>query len=330
MASRAGPTGYAPQDLRAAYGLNVAAAVGGVGRTVAIVDPYDDPNAAADLATYRAFYKLPACTAASGCFRKVGQSGGSSLPVASASWAAEISLDLDMASAICANCRILLVEANSAALTDLVAAEDYGTAHANVVSNSWGRPEFSGERAYDAHFSRPTPVVFSSGDSGYGVQYPAASPYVTAVGGTTLTRALTPRGFSETAWSGSGSGCSAYEPKPAWQHDKGCAGRAIADVSADGNTSTGVSVYDSYRFAGWLKLGGSSAAAPIIAGTYAVSGALVAPAGAFASLAYANSPALFDVVGGTTGSCGTAYLCTAVAGYDSPTGLGSPNGVGAF
>jgi subtilase family serine protease len=169
-------------------------------------------------------------------------------------------------------------------------------------------------------------VTAASGDAGYGVQFPAASQYVTAVGGTSLTRAANTRGWSETAWSGAGSGCSAYELKPLWQTDRGCTRRTVADVSADADPNTGVAVYDTYHAGGWLVFGGTSVASPIIAGAYALNGGPVT----FGSNPYLHASSLFDVLTGSNGSCGGSYLCTAGPGYDGPTGLGTPNGTSAF
>ena len=326
IASVVNPGGYHPADLQTAYGLASTAAKAGIGQTVAIVDAYGDPNAASNLATYRSTFGLPAC--GSGCFTQVNQTGGANLPAADSGWSDEISLDLDMVSAVCPNCKILLVEASSTSFSNLLTAENYATAHATEVSNSWGSPEFSGENTYDSYFEKSIPITFASGDSGYGVQYPAASPYVTAVGGTTLSRSSDARGFSETAWSGSGSGCSAYEPKPSWQKEAGCTKRAIADVSADANPSTGVAVFDTYGASGWLQFGGTSVAAPIIAGVYALAGGF--KSALYGSLPYAHTGSMFDVVGGSTGKCSVTALCTAVSGYDGPTGLGSPDGITAF
>ncbi len=320
------PSGYHPANLQAAYGLLAVAAKAGGTQTVAVVDAYDDPNAAADLATYRSAFGLPAC--ATGCFTKVNETGGSTPPAPSASWAQEVSLDLEMVSAVCPNCKILLVEAKSTSFTDFFTAESYAIARATEVSNSWGGPEFHGENAYDVYLEKPIPITFSSGDNGYGVQYPAASPYVTAVGGTTLSSSGGARGYSETAWSGSASGCSAYEPKPAWQKDTGCATRTVVDVSADANPKTGVAVYDSYQEPGWMVFGGTSAAAPIIAGTYALAGGF--KTALYGSALYSHSSSLFAVVGGSTGTCKITYLCTALGGYNGPTGLGTPDGIGAF
>jgi len=322
------PRGYGPADLQTAYALPSASA--GSGKTFAIVDAFDAPTAASDLNTYRSTFHLPACTTADGCFRKVNQSGNASpLPRADGGWAQEISLDLDMASATCPNCKILLVEANSNAFTDLVAAEDTAARlGATVISNSYGGSEFSQETTatYNGHFNHPgIPITVSSGDAGYGVEFPAASQYVTAVGGTSLTKSGS--AFSERAWSGAGSGCSAYVAKPSWQTDSGCARRTVADVSAVADPNTGVAVYDSYRYqgaAGWMVFGGTSASAPIIAGAFALGG------GTSPSEPYGHTGSLHDVTSGSNGNCSVAYLCTAGTGFDGPTGLGTPNGVAAF
>jgi subtilase family serine protease len=331
-----GPAGYGPSDLQSAYNLTSASATNGGGRTVAIVDAYDDPNAEADLGVYRSQYGLPACTTANGCFRKVNQNGGTGYPASDSGWGQEISLDLDMVSAICPRCKILLVEANSPSTSNLAAAVDEAAAlGATEISNSYGGGEYSGEVADQSHYDHPNvDVTVSAGDNGYGAQFPAASQYVTAVGGTSLSRASNSRGWSESAWTGTGSGCSAYIPKPAWQSDSGCPRRTIADVSADADPNTGVAVYDSFTGcswfcfspAGWAVFGGTSVAAPIVAAADALAGGR-SPGTTFGSFPY-NNPSLFwDVVGGNNGSCSPSYLCTAVAGYDGPTGMGSPNGV---
>jgi subtilase family serine protease len=332
----AGPTGYGPADLRSAYGLNAG---GGTGQTIAIVDAYDDKTAAADMATYRSYYGLSACTTANGCFKKVNQSGvAGSYPSNNVGWSLEISLDLDMASAICPNCHILLVEAKNNQNASLYASVDTAARlGATEISNSYGGAEAATETSDDTHFNHPgIAITVSSGDSGYGVEYPAASRYVTAVGGTTLTRSGS--GFTESAWSGAGSGCSAYEAKPSWQHDAGCARRTVADVSAVADPNTGVAVYDSncnafqqligQCFKGWGTVGGTSASSPIIAGVYALAGN--AASLTYGSAPYANTGALHDVTSGSNGSCGGSYLCTSGPGYDGPTGNGTPNGTGAF
>jgi subtilase family serine protease len=336
------PSGLWPADLVSAY--NVPAST--TARTIAIVDAYNDPTAESDLATYRAQFGLGACTVASGCLTIVNQNGGTSpLPANDGGWAQEISLDLDMASAICPSCHLLLVEATSNQFTDLAAAVDRAAATAGVVaiSNSYGGPEFSTETSatYNAHFNHPgKAITVSTGDSGYGVQFPASSQYVTAVGGTSLTRSTNARGWSESAWSGAGSGCSAYVAKPAWQHDGSCTRRTVADVSAVADPNTGVAVYGPSGSTGtgasaWMVFGGTSASAPIVAGMYALGSAT----GSFsypAQKAYSSTASLYDVTSGSNGRCtrgknsSGAYLCQGTVGYDGPTGLGTPHGVGAF
>ncbi|HUX32961.1 MAG TPA: S8 family serine peptidase, partial [Gemmatimonadaceae bacterium] len=244
----------------------------------------------------------------------------------------EISLDLDMASAICPNCKILLVEASSSSFANLAAAEDEAAKlGATVISNSYGGSEYSSEVSDQSHFNHPgIAITVSSGDGGYGVEFPAASQYVTAVGGTTLTRDGSARGFSETVWSGAGSGCSAYITKPSWQTDAGCSHRTVADVAAVADPNTGVSVYDTYRLhpGGWLVFGGTSVAAPLIGGVYALAGN--AGSITYGSTSYSALTSVFDVLSGSNGSCGGSYLCTGTMGYDGPTGNGTPNGTGAF
>lgn len=239
-----------------------------------------------------------------------------------------------MAHAICPKCKILQVEADSNSFSNLIAAEEYAKAHATVVSNSWGGSEFSSETtsAYDDHFNAPgKPITFSSGDGGYGVEYPAASQYVTAVGGTTLKLTSTNTRSSETIWSGAGSGCSAYEPKPSWQKDTGCIRRTVADVAADADPNTGAAVYDTVRYqgrSGWFQVGGTSLASPSIAATYALAGN--GSTTSDGSYPYSHLSGLFDVTSGSNGSCGGSYLCTGKTGYDGPTGNGTPKGSTAF
>ena len=328
------PSGYGPSSLLSAYNLPSG---GGAGQTVAIVDAYNDPNAAADMATYRSQYGLPACTVASGCFKQVSQTGSTtSLPTSDSGWSEEISLDLDMVSAIAPNAHIILVEAKSSSMTDLgTAVNEAVSLGAKFVSNSYGGSESSSDTSYDSsYFNHPgVAITVSSGDSGYGVEYPAASKYVTAVGGTSLKTASNTRGWTESVWStssteGAGSGCSKYDAKPSWQKDTGCSKRTVADVSAVADPATGVAVYDSYGESGWLVFGGTSVAAPLIAGVYADAG--TPSASIPAADAYAHTSALNDVTTGQTKTCSPAYLCEAQTGYDGPTGLGTPNGLAAF
>jgi subtilase family serine protease len=321
------PSGFGPADLASAYNLNTS---GGVGKTIAIVDAYDDANAESDLAVYRSQFDLPPCTSAGAdpCFRKIDQNGGTNYPRGDAGWAEEISLDLDMASAICPNCKILLVEAKSNSLTNLFTAVDQAAQQgADVISNSYGAPEFSSEASYESHYNHAgIAITVSSGDNGYGVEFPAASRYVIAVGGTSLKKASNSRGWSESAWSGAGSGCSAYITKPTWQTDAGCGKRTVADVSAVADPNTGVAVYDTYRLrnGGWLVFGGTSVAAPLIGAVYALGG------GSTAQSLYGSGASLWDVTTGSNGKCGGSYLCTAVSGFDGPTGNGTPNGSTSF
>ncbi|MHB8958197.1 MAG: S53 family peptidase [Candidatus Limnocylindrales bacterium] len=321
------PSGYGPTDLQSAYNLPSSSA--GAGQTVAIVDAFNDPNAESDLGVYRSQFGLSACTTANGCFRKVDQNGGTKYPRSDKGWSEEISLDLDMVSAICPNCRILLVEASTNSFANLAAAVDEAAKlGANEISNSYGGGEYANEVNDQSHFNHPgIAITASSGDSGFGPQFPAASQYVTAVGGTSLSKTTSnSRGWAETVWSGAGSGCSAYISKPSWQTDAGCARRTIADVSADADPNTGVSVYDSFRVSGWLVFGGTSVSSPIIASVYALAGNVVT----YGSYSYSHTASLFDVTSGSNGSCGGSYLCTGEVGYDGPTGNGTPNGTGGF
>ena len=332
--------GWNPADLSAAYNLPTLAGAPGSGPTVAIVDAYDNPNAEADLNAYRSRFGLGECTSpapiGNGCFRKVNQIGvQGSYPAGDTGWGSEIDLDIEMVAAACPACKILLVEGNSNSFADLMTAVDYAVGNAQFVSNSYGAPEFSGETTYDSHFNH-TPTVgvtVSSGDNGYGVEYPAASRYVTAVGGTSLTQnASASRGWSETAWSGAGSGCSQLESKPSWQHDTSCSRRTVADVSAVANPNTGVAVFDSYgstSTGNWFVYGGTSVAAPFVAGVWALSTAAMASPSA--SVPYLHTAGWYDVTSGTnTNRCRAGYLCQAGFGYDGPTGLGTPTGASGF
>jgi subtilase family serine protease len=324
------PSGLAPSDLQSAYKLPSSTA--GSGQTVAIVDAYDDPTAEADLGVYRSQYGLSACTTANGCFKKVDQNGGTSYPRTDGGWAEEISLDLDMVSATCPNCKIVLVEAKSSTFANLGTAENTAAKLANVVSNSYGGSDAS-DSSYGSYYNHPgVAITVSSGDSGYGVEYPASSHYVTAVGGTSLTKASNTRGWTESTWSGAGSGCSTYNTALSGQSGvgTGCAKRAVADVSAVADPSTGVAVYDSTAYqgqSGWMVFGGTSVAAPVVAGVYGLAGNASSVDNNYP---YSHSGSLFDVTSGSNGSCPTSQWCNARTGWDGPTGLGTPNGTGAF
>jgi len=341
-ASGGAPSGYGPSDLQSAYALTAASSSAGAGQTIAVVDAFDDPNAEADLAVYRAQYGLPACTTANGCFRKVNQQGAQSgYPSQDAGWDLEISLDLDMVSAICPNCHVLLVEATTNFNSDLGASVNTAVSlGANVVSNSYAGPESA---AYDANYDHPGHIITaSSGDNLYaeGVKSPASYGTVVSVGGTSLSRASNARGWTESVWNdvcgsgvpcGTGSGCSAFAAKPAWQTDTGCSKRMENDVAAVADPATGVAVYDSVPLqgaSGWEVVGGTSASSPIIAAIYGLGGA--AANLTYAQSLYALASSLNDVTSGNNGSCSPAYFCTAGVGYDGPTGNGTPNGITAF
>ncbi len=327
------PAGYGPADLADAY--NLPTRTRGAGQTVAIVDAFDNPNAEADLAVYRSTFGLPACTTANGCFRKVNQRGAAApLPEPDVGWGVEIALDIQMVSAVCPKCHILLVEGDDNLLESLAAAVDTAVRlGATEVSNSYGTDEFNGMDEFAASYRhRGVPITVSSGDFGFTTaSFPAVLNSVISVGGTSLNRADNRRGWTETAWAGAGSGCSAWIDKPRWQHDRNCQMRTVSDVSAVADGDTPVAVYDTFGLGpdnGWILVGGTSAAAPIIAGVFALAGN--GRQINDASFLYAHRGHLNDVVGGSNGFCGEDYLCTGVRGYDAPTGLGTPNGTGSF
>jgi hypothetical protein len=326
------PTGYTPANLVSAYRLPSGMATGA---KVAVVTAYDDPNAATDLGTYRSQYGLAACTT-SVCFDKVSQTGGTTYPKASAGWSAGAAESIDMISAICPACDIILVEASSSAITDLGTAENEAvTLGAKFIDNDWTIPESeigSAETTYDAdYFDHPgVAITAPAGDSGYSVNYPAASPYVTAVGGTALTVDSTAaRGWDESTWSGTGSGCSAYEPKPAWQTDTGCSDRTDNDAAAVADPSTPVAYYDTPTAGGWGTGSGTAVAAAIIAAAYALAGP-PAPGSIPASYLYTHPGALSNIITGTNGTCSVTYLCAAGTGYSGPAGQGTPYTDAAF
>lgn len=322
-----------PLYLQQAYDLTALSASAGSGTTVAIVDAYNDASAAADLGYYRSYYGLPGCTVASGCLRIVGENGSSTLPgETSADWQLEESLDLDAVSALCPNCRLLLVEANSPTWSDLDQAEAAAVGDgATIVSDSWaGNGPLSTVPAPGAYSYPGVAVLAASGDSGWdggddNTAWPAALPSVTAVGGTTLSTSGSPRGFTETAWSDTGSGCS-DAAKPNYQTDSGCPGRSYTDISADADPESGLAVYDSAR-GGWSVWGGTSLATPLTAAFYALVGDGAGQGGA--AWAYAHSSLLNDPSSGSNdggAACTPPYICAAGLGYDGPTGIGSISG----
>ena len=371
-------SGYFPGDLQSAYGLAAAAAAmkpGAAAPMVVVVDAYNDPTAASDLAAYRASMSTaisptgiqnaaipPLCpsTTPAGCvtFTKVNQNGGkTSYPRNNTGWSEEISVDLDMISAICPNCNITLVEASSSSFSNLEAAVTYAKGlHPAAITNSYGGSEFSTETAYNTTYSAvisttKTAITAATGDKGYGVEFPAASPHLTAVGGTSLTYSGsgTAVQWNQKVWSTAGSGCSAYETMPTWQKDQGvysltadCSHRQVGDVSAVADPSTGVAVYDTYNEPGWMVFGGTSVSAQIIGGVYALaegaypSGFRATPSALYPDSGTTKGPTagLVPVTSGSNGSCGD-YLCdagtsTLSSGYNGPTGLGTPSGLSAF
>jgi len=319
--------GLTPADLRDAYKI---AGMGSRSTVIAVVAAYGYDNAEADLAIYRNYFGLPPCTKDAGCFRKFNQRGEEKdYPAQNLDWAQDSAIDLEMASAMCPKCTLYLVEADVNSFDSLSAAENTAAAlGAHVITNSYGGDEPNTQRFESAYHHPGVAVTASSGDRGDIVQFPASSTYVVAVGGTRLVRDGSARGWSETAWKDGGSGCSAFYAKPKWQKDSGCAKRTVADVAAEGDPFTGIAVYCPVTGggSGWLEFGGTSVAAPIIAGIYGVNGGAVHDN----RDPYRHKHALFDVTSGANGTCDPEYLCTAGPGYDGPTGWGTPNGASAF
>jgi subtilase family serine protease len=341
--------GYGPSTFQAAYGLTAASAADGSGTTVAVVDAYNDPTAASDLATYRAAAGLPALT--SGQFTQYNQTGATSpLPATAPTdddWTLEESLDVDMVSAICPLCKIDLVEATNDSGTGLYIAEETAatTLGAHYISNSWGGSESSTDLTYDSEYFGVSGTVYtaSAGDSAYsgGVIYPATSPHVVGVGGTSLDTASNSRGYTESVWEtssteGTGSGCSSNEPQPSWQAALSvitavCSQRLDNDVAADADPNTGAAVYDTTNGnGGWNEVGGTSESSPMIASVFALAGNNGNGGNNAADSIYTHTSNLYDVTSGSNGSCSSSILCTAKTGYDGPTGWGTPDGLTAF
>lgn len=333
-----------PARLHAAYSLPTTTA-GSSGQTIAIVDAYDDPYAKSDLDFYSQYYGLPVLpncsdSVTTSCFQKVNQTGSTSpLPAYDAGWAQEISLDLDAAHATCQDCKILLVEANSARFEDLAAAVSTAASMgATEISNSYGAAESAISAADFTAFSPSyarsgVAIVAATGDSGYGPAFPADVNSVVAATGTTLSiNASTGAWANEKVWSLTGSGCSKLASAPSWQtaapgwSKTNCGSkRGIGDVAAPGDPNSGLYV----RFKGaWYIIGGTSLSAPVIAGVYGLAANTQTTASP-GSVPYANRTSFHDIVSGSNGSCKTT-ICSAGTGYDGPSGLGSPIGVGGF
>ena len=333
------PSGFGPAQFHGAYSLPNTAPNN---QTIAILDAYDDPTAKADLDMFDTTFGLPSFPSCGGsvttsCFQKVNQNGNASpLPRKSAGWALEISLDVQVAHEICQNCRILLVEARTNSFSNLSTAVNTASSlGATVISNSYGGSDSSPRSAYN---HSGIAITASSGDGGYGVESPASFNTVVGVGGTTLSLGANNTYVSEKVWSGAGSGCSSLNEAQSFQTSTpnwlatGCgAKRGVADVAADADPATGAAVYDSTSYqgrSGWFQVGGTSLSAPLIAAVFALAGN-AASATYPASIPYGHTGSLHDVTNGSNGSCGTT-MCKGAAGYDGPTGVGTPNGTGGF
>lgn len=353
-AAAATPQGFGPPDLQAAYKIDPSKLATATAPTVAIVDAYGYAALEADLGIYRAQYGLPACTKANGCLRVVDQNGQSTSlppdPPTTDDWRVETALDIDMVSAACPKCNILVVQATDNMGDGLDVGQNAAAAlGATVISDSWGGAEStaapaatSGEEVY---FDHPGIAIFvSAGDDGYndqlvaqaaarGPDYPGTSAHTIAVGATHLVKdPTTTRGWTETTWApvagdptrgAGGSACSLSIPKPAYQMASPCAFKATTDIAAVGDPQTGVAVYTSAVAGGWTVVGGTSASSPFVAAIFAATGNGGQTSGAF----IANNVAkLNDVLSGTNGTCGTqTLLCNAAKGWDGPTGFGTPN-----
>ncbi len=349
-AATVSPTGLLPSQIRHAYSFDQLTCsytgtfgntnLCGYGQTIAVVDAYDDPSIQKDLTTFSNQFGLPDCTSANGCFVKAAPQGKTR---SDAGWALEESLDVQWAHAMAPGAKIILVEAKSAGFTNLLGAVDYAVNNgAHQVSMSWGGSEFSSESSYDFHFNKSNVIFFaSSGDSGSGTIYPAVSPYVVAVGGTTLNVDSQGNVTSETAWSGSGGGASIYESEQSYQTSYGVSSngnRAVPDVSYNADPSTGVPVYDSYGYQGskgWFQVGGTSAGAPQWAALSAIVNS--ARTTSMSSISYGIETLLYqaangtdyannfrDIISGNNGGFGAGL------GYDFVTGVGSPLANGLF
>lgn len=351
------PAGYGPADLQAAYGIDPTKLATTTAPLVAITDAFGYPKLEADLAVYRQTYGLPPCTVANGCLKIVNQQGQTTnlppAPPANDDWTVETALDVDMVSAACPRCRILVVQANDDQSNGLDIAQNTAvTLGATVISDSWGSVEPTGTAGAQAlaqsdttYYKHPGVAIFvASGDFGYyetlatdgrpqGPGYPATSQYAIAVGGTRLVKAAgTTRGWTETAWAvtqagsgAAGSGCSRSIPKPAYQTASPCTTKANADISAVADPATGMAVYNTNGTnGGWAIVGGTSAAAPFVAAIFAATGNGTQTSGKFIA---DNATKLFDVTSGNNGTCpaGQGLVCTAAAGWDGPTGFGTPN-----
>ena len=315
--------GLTPADLYSAYKVTPT---GQASTIVAIVDAGGYPTAESDLAAYRSEFNLPACTTDNGCLKILNQKGQEgNYPPPDGNWPVEQALDLDMASAMCPNCSIYLIEGDKPSFKDLGTAENLaGDLGAHVISNSYCGTESKGDKKIAAYYDHPgVAVTAAAGDDGYGMCSPADIPTVIAVGGTYLRTDTNKRGWTETVWPGTGSGCSTVFTKPKWQHDSGCTMRTNNDIAAVASTASAVAIYYDGN---WGEVGGTSVATPLIGGLF---GAKDGKVNAAQSI-YEHVKDLFDVTTGSNGTCSPAYLCNGEVGYDGPTGNGTPHGLKAF
>lgn len=321
-------SGFGPADLSDAYKITTK---GKSSTIIAIVDAFGYDNAEQHLGVYRSNFGLSACTTDNGCFKKLNQRGKQKdYPAQNIGWAQESALDIDMASAMCPNCQVWLVEGDTNSYQNLsTAVNTAAKMGAHVISNSYLGGE-GGTQTYEPSYDhKGVAITASSGDGGFGTGFPATSPHVVAVGGTHLVRDGSKRGWTETVWNGAGSGCSTIYDKPSWQKDKSCVRRMVSDVSAVADPNTGVAVYgpNSGGQGTWMVFGGTSVSAPLIGGIYANNGGKLN----YAETVYKKpKKRLFDVTAGSNGTCNPSYYCTGVKGYDGPTGNGTPNGLDAF
>jgi len=345
-AAQSSPSGLLPTQVRHAYGFDqlpcYAQSSCGFGQVIAIVDAYDDPNIASDLSTFSTQFGLPACTVSNGCFAKLTPEGQPGQPPPGSNWALEEALDVQWVHAIAPNAKIILVESYDNSVSEMLGAVDFAAAQPGVhqVSNSWGAPEFWNESSYDSHFQISGVSFFaSSGDYGYeDIEWPAVSSYVIGVGGTTLNVNSQGSVQSEVGWIGSSGGLSQYVSEPTFQsgfQSKGM--RGVPDVSYDADPATGVPVYDSFTYGGWVQVGGDSVGSPQWAAMMAIvnsergtpislnAGTLDATIyGAAAGGSYASD--FRDITTGYSSDVPTTCypMCYARVGYDFVTGLGSP------
>ena len=347
-ASAAAPPGFGAKDLQSAYNVDITKTLA-TKPTVAIIDAYGYATLEADLGVYRTTYGLPACTKANGCLKVVNQLGLTSPlpgpPPPDDDWTVETALDVDMISALCPACNILVIQADDPGDGMLFGQQIAVQLGATVISDSWGGPEApppndpaDAEQYFD-HAGVPTFV--SAGDAGYnnqfssngvGPDYPGTSAHVIAVGGTRLVKDNSARGWSETTWApvagnsargAGGSACSLSIPKPAYQTKSPCQFKATTDIAAVGDPATGLAVYNAGN--GWLVIGGTSAAAPMVAAIFAATGNAAQASGEFIA---SKASKLYDVTSGNNGTCGAdTLLCNAAVGWDGPTGYGTPNAV---